>query len=195
MELPPDIDSLEDVCSIAPLVLPDATESEAEVKGKRKTRGQMKGVVARAEKGTHKKGSAHQQRDTHVKRKAPPSSSEMPVKKRPSSSIPRITTLPSTPDMPMTFRSMMLEVPQSDVFSTPDSFMEVFSPPRVMFEVVALGMKASRAMDLKTGWDLSKESVQKTALLDIRQRSPQVIGMSPPCTMFSKIQDPSINVI
>ena len=70
-----------------------------------------------------------------------------------------------------------------------DDFMELFSMPRVATEVRARNLRAIRSMDILNGWDLTKRDVQCNAFDEMIERKPAVTGMSPPCTMFSKIQE------
>jgi len=70
-----------------------------------------------------------------------------------------------------------------------DALLEVYSNPRVGPEVAALGLTAMRSMDKDNGWDLSVEHVQKVAVREVITRNAEVLGLPPPCTIFSKLMD------
>ena len=66
---------------------------------------------------------------------------------------------------------------------------EVFSPPRVVQMAVRMGMIGGQSMDLKTGWDFSMRSDRKKAVEMILREDPWLVVGSPPCTMFSMLQN------
>ena len=65
---------------------------------------------------------------------------------------------------------------------------EVFSRPRVTEAAKKFGLSVGEAIDIATGWDLSKKRARRRCLKWIRQNKPQVIMISPPCTAFSRLQ-------
>ena len=71
----------------------------------------------------------------------------------------------------------------------PDDFMEVFTLPRIVPIARQAGLTSIRSMDKLNGWNLLSEEVVGNALLEIFRRRPHVVMLSPPCTMFSKMQD------
>ena len=66
---------------------------------------------------------------------------------------------------------------------------EVYSPPRVTLRATKHGLKPGGALDLSTGWDLSKPDVQKKALDLIALTKPALVILSPPCTTFSALRN------
>ena len=69
----------------------------------------------------------------------------------------------------------------------PDDFVEIYSPPRLVPECVKRGLRATLSVDLATGYDLSKQSTRMLVKHEIRARRPRALGLSSPCTMFSKL--------
>jgi len=118
------------------------------------------------------------------------------IKKRPAAnkeSSPMTVMLDSIPgelNMPM-WLSTTVDTFKDSVTPAPinDDFMEIFSMPRVVTAVRKLGMNAIRSMDKETGWDLSVNYIIQNAFKEVALRQPTVIGLSPPCTMFSRMQD------
>eukprot|EP00959_Pyramimonas_sp_CCMP1952_P271162 5669025-Pyramimonas_sp.AAC.1 len=86
-------------------------------------------------------------------------------------------------------QNQMIEHSRSTVH---DDFVELFSLPRVAPEVRSRNLRAIRSMDILNGWDLTKKEVQMTAFSELIERKPAVTGMSPPCTMWTKIQEVNI---
>ena len=73
---------------------------------------------------------------------------------------------------------------------------ELFSPPRVCKRALECGLRGgwsldSKCVDLVTGssWDLSDEKVQSKVWKLLRRDKPLVVGLSPPCTLFSALQN------
>lgn len=66
--------------------------------------------------------------------------------------------------------------------------MEVYSPPRTTPKAAKYGFASGGALDLSTGWDLSKKSHQKAALRLVREQQPVLVILSPPCTVFSRLR-------
>ena len=69
----------------------------------------------------------------------------------------------------------------------PDDFVEIYSLPRLVPECVKRGLRATLSVDLATGYDLSKQSTRMLVKHEIRVRRPRALGLSSPCTMFSKL--------
>ena len=72
---------------------------------------------------------------------------------------------------------------------------EIYSPPRMTAMAHSLGQKAGSAMDLTTvdedgmPWDFSVTSNQKKAMKILEEERPWLLVVSPPCTMFSTLQN------
>ena len=78
----------------------------------------------------------------------------------------------------------------------PDAYIEMFSPPRVVPVVREHGRKADLSVDMSRlgcsscrSYDLTRSGDRYAVLEEIRYRMPRVIGLSPPCTMYSKMQN------
>ncbi len=68
-------------------------------------------------------------------------------------------------------------------------FLEIFSQPRIGLSVEAMGFISGPAVDIKSGWDLRSSRDQKSCLALIRSMQPLYLMLSPPCTMFSQMQN------
>ena len=66
---------------------------------------------------------------------------------------------------------------------------EIYSPTRVNRVAAKFGLCAGSSMDLTNGWDFSKESDRRKAWKVIKETRPFIIIGSPPCTMFSNLQE------
>ena len=72
---------------------------------------------------------------------------------------------------------------------------EVYSPPRMAKAAEKLGMTAEFSLDLSTvdeqgqPWDFSSASAREKALRLVDDTKPNLLVVSPPCTMFSAIQN------
>lgn len=73
---------------------------------------------------------------------------------------------------------------------------EMFSPPRVNIQAARLGMSTGWSMDIGTtdpwsgkAWDLSDRRCQALALKLVCQHQPKFLMLSPPCTLFSTLQN------
>ena len=71
----------------------------------------------------------------------------------------------------------------------PVHFMEVFSNPRIAPYVSGLGMRVGPSIDLGTGWNLALRSCQNHLLQLLAVLQPFVLMLSPPCTVFSQVQN------
>ena len=66
--------------------------------------------------------------------------------------------------------------------------MEIYSPPRVTEKARDYGFESGGALDLSTGWDLSRKDHQHRALQVIQKTRPALVILSPPCTAFSRLR-------
>lgn len=73
---------------------------------------------------------------------------------------------------------------------SPLDFMEVFSPPRVFFAVTRRGLKAevTCSMDLTKGFDFMTVESRAECLKAVQEKRPKWLNVSPPCTMYSALQ-------
>ena len=92
------------------------------------------------------------------------------------------------PTIPMWLSQQILEMPPS-ASCPPDDFLEVFSVPRVVMYCRKLGLRAQRSMDIANVWDLMKKEVKVHAFQELAARRPKIVGLTPPCTMFSNLMD------
>ena len=69
--------------------------------------------------------------------------------------------------------------------------MEIFSPPRLAPEFMKRpgDHLAQFSIDVLTGYDLSARDIQNYMLEMLQRRKPRAVMLSPPCTMFSKLQN------
>ena len=79
-------------------------------------------------------------------------------------------------------RMIMLMMKGADV-------TEVFSQPRIAAMASRMGLTPGRSLDLKTGWDFSKRSDRKKAIELVVSEKPWLVVGSPPCTVFSMLQN------
>ena len=68
-------------------------------------------------------------------------------------------------------------------------FMEVYSPPRVAPVLHRRQPGAYLSIDIDTGYDLSRFDVRRTVVQLLQTHRPTFLMLSPPCTMFSKLQN------
>ena len=54
--------------------------------------------------------------------------------------------------------------------------------------MVALGLKAVYSLDKINGWDLTDAIKVQDTYRFLYQHKPKVVAISPPCTIFSKLQ-------
>ena len=77
-----------------------------------------------------------------------------------------------------------------DVLIKQDDFAEFFTVPRVLPYVMCLGLTADLSVDIKHfggGVDLGDFSGRSFALNALDTRKPKLLGLSPPCTLYSKL--------
>jgi len=70
---------------------------------------------------------------------------------------------------------------------------EVYSPPRVTRSARQSGLMAGSALDLTEGWDFRRKSDRKAARRLISLEDPQLLILSPPCTVWSRLRSLSDN--
>ena len=66
--------------------------------------------------------------------------------------------------------------------------MEIYSPTRVGRICAEYGLVPGPALDLRTGFDLSTSADRARALALYREKDPELVTLSPPCTEFSRLQ-------
>ena len=66
---------------------------------------------------------------------------------------------------------------------------EVYSPVRVAAVASKFGLKVGTSFDLTNGWNFSDPRHRAAAWKRIKQEDPFCIIGSPPCTMFSALQE------
>jgi hypothetical protein len=66
---------------------------------------------------------------------------------------------------------------------------EVYSPVRVAAVAGRFGLKAGTSFDLTNGWNFSDPKHRAAAWKRIKEEDPYCIMGSPPCTMFSALQE------
>ncbi len=79
----------------------------------------------------------------------------------------------------------------------PAAAVELYSPPRVTALGLPTGLVRGSTFDLQAdeagvAWDFTKPADRKRAWQRIRAEEPFLVGGSPPCTMFSRLQ-PNLN--
>ncbi len=66
---------------------------------------------------------------------------------------------------------------------------EIFSPVRVVAIAEKMGLIGGLSMDLRTGWDFTRAADRERCRQYIRRVKFLVVIGSPPCTMFSRLQN------
>ena len=66
---------------------------------------------------------------------------------------------------------------------------EIYSPVRVNQIAAKLGLVPGYSLDLTNGWDFTSEADRKRAWKCIKETKPYMLIGSPPCTMFSMLQE------
>ena len=72
---------------------------------------------------------------------------------------------------------------------------EIYSPERVTKLCKKYGLVAGDSYDLRDGYDLSDERVQALVISRIQKTKPTIVVGSPPCTMFSRLQQLNLHVL
>ena len=70
---------------------------------------------------------------------------------------------------------------------------EAYSPVRVAAVAAKFGLTPGASFDLTNGWDFNRDSHRTKAWKLIKEQDPYCIIGSPPCTMFSMLQELSTN--
>ena len=82
------------------------------------------------------------------------------------------------------------EVPRHMRDMPPDDIMEVYSPPRILkVGVEEFNLRGEISADLETGWNFNKMDHRISLVMVVKARKPLVLILSPPCTMFSTLQN------
>ena len=71
---------------------------------------------------------------------------------------------------------------------------EVYSPARVTKLCERYGLIPGDSFDLRTGYDLSDPQTQARVVRRVNETKPKLLIGSPPCTMFSRLQQLNIHV-
>jgi hypothetical protein len=66
---------------------------------------------------------------------------------------------------------------------------EIFSPERVASVCKEFGLKPGMSMDIKSGYDFDKKEDRDRCWESIERDKPSIVIGSPPCTLFSKLQE------
>ena len=72
--------------------------------------------------------------------------------------------------------------------------MEIFSPERVTQVCHEHNLEPGDSIDLRTGYDLSKVSVQRQVEKKFDETEPELIICSPPCTKLSRLQQLNLHM-
>ena len=67
-------------------------------------------------------------------------------------------------------------------------FGEVFSLPRIQPVASSRGLKCCDSLDLRNGWDFTKETDRRKCRDMIKTKKPRVLTVCPPCGPFSPLQ-------
>ena len=67
--------------------------------------------------------------------------------------------------------------------------VEVFSPERVGQACARYGLQQGTAMDIKSGYDFDLAADWARCWAKIEKEQPTLIIGSPPCTLFSRLQE------
>ena len=66
---------------------------------------------------------------------------------------------------------------------------QVYSPKRVNEVAEKFRLKPGSSLDLQNGWDFNRKADQRRACKKVMEEEPELIIGSPPCTMFSTLQE------
>ena len=69
---------------------------------------------------------------------------------------------------------------------------ELYNPNRFQGEVKRFGLCQGQAFDLELGWDLLDKGMRQEVRKHIREIKPGLVVISPPCTLFSILQNLSV---
>ena len=71
---------------------------------------------------------------------------------------------------------------------------EVYSPERVVKACRGQNLVPGTSMDLTNGWDFTKKEDRDRAVVRVNQEKPNLLIGSPPCTLFSIIQNLNLEI-
>ena len=71
---------------------------------------------------------------------------------------------------------------------------ELYSPERVNKLAGKFGLTPGHSLDLTNGWDFSKPEDRRRAWKLLKQSTPYVVVGSPPCTLFSMLQELNLHI-
>ena len=71
---------------------------------------------------------------------------------------------------------------------------EIYSPARVNRLAAKMGLIPGHSLDLTNGWDFSREEHRRKAWNLIKSTKPYMLIGSPPCTMFSMLQELNLHI-
>ena len=87
-----------------------------------------------------------------------------------------------------TRRRLLLNARRIRTTSSRHIFFEVFSPERVGSALKQVEPFETHSFDLTSGCDLLQAEQQHRLWQRLEKEKPIVVGLSPPCTMFSSLQ-------
>ena len=90
---------------------------------------------------------------------------------------------------PRSYALWNAQVPRHLSGALQDDFMEIYSGPRVAPYVEGCGLRADISADWHTGWDFETHHARLDIITQVKARRPKVLGLSPPCTWFSGLQN------
>ena len=67
--------------------------------------------------------------------------------------------------------------------------MEVYSPPRLLPQTRALGLRGQISVDILTGWNFMQEEHRIKLLHEIQARRPRFVFLSDPCVFWSSLTE------
>ena len=70
-----------------------------------------------------------------------------------------------------------------------DDIMEIYSPPRVVPVAQEMSLRGGISADLGAGWDFNKEDHRVDFVIQVKARRPQVLVLTPACTLVSKMMN------
>jgi len=93
-------------------------------------------------------------------------------------------------DINMIGDGIVIDVDVEDsVIDKRHDFMEFYSPPRIVPECTAIGLRSQFSFDVTCGHDFLTYQSRATGFRCINEFKPLMIMLSPPCTMFSQMQN------
>eukprot|EP00435_Cladocopium_sp_Y103_P075707 s119_g63.t1 len=110
-----------------------------------------------------------------------------------SVAVQPLVTWTSAPPLRQRGAVFYIEIEDDQGQEDEDHFMEFFSPPRVAVSLRRMGFRAHFSFDLLTGYDFLTFHDRARALRVYEARKPSFLMLSPPCTMYSKMQILNLN--